>query len=211
MLKPRWVTWGVLAGFLLLCALAFLTVWRVESRVVAEALAEQGSHLERHFEALVARVALKEFSEGAGGLEAFSRRIVALASSNPAILDLVVLTPERRVVISSSGGDLPCGKVMPLGTVVNHQHAAGAFSRSPVGCLGIPVRVNGMQKASVVFHTERDWLMGGERVGRAVRSTAFKLMPVFVAFYVLLAVLLVCASRAARRWRARAASAERVH
>ncbi|MHC4223987.1 MAG: histidine kinase dimerization/phospho-acceptor domain-containing protein [Planctomycetota bacterium] len=206
------MTWTVVGGLVLLGALAFVTAWGLESRVVEESLAEQWGYLETHLRSLVNRVAEEEIRTGEGGMEQFSGRMVASAEGNPAILDLVVLTPTRDVAarFTRGAGKLPCAKVVALHEEVESEHAAGRFAEGRVGCLSFPVIANGAHYGAVVVHTLRDPLSESERAGGLVRRTALRLAPIFLGFYALLAVLLIGASRAARRWQLRAASAERV-
>jgi signal transduction histidine kinase len=65
-------------------------------------------------------------------------------------------------------------------------------------------------RGAVLVHTVHDWLMESERAGGIVRRTALRIAPIFLGFYLMLGFLLVAAGRAARRWRLRAAAAERV-
>jgi len=212
MKAPRWVTWTVVGGLVLLGALAFVTASGLEARVVEESVREQWGYLEIHLRSLVDRVADEEISTGEGGMERFSGRMIASAEGNPAILDLVVLTPARDVVARSTrgAGKLPCAKVVALHKEVEGEHAAGKFAEGRVGCLSFPVFANGAHHGAVVVHTLRDPLAESERAGGLVRRTALRLAPIFLGFYALLAVLLIGASRAARRWQLRAAGAERV-
>lgn len=209
----KWLVWGVAAGLLLLAGAAFLLVWGLESQVMEEALEGQNQYLENHFRSIVDRYAQQYLTDEGGGLAVFAEKLRTAAESNPAVLDLVVLTPMRVLVARYSrfdGGEIPCLARVPLNEPLDHEHPAGTTAASPVGCLLFPVKVGDSHRAAVLVHTMRDWLMGSARAGRTVTRTAWRLAPVFLGFYLLLGVLLVAAGRAAHRWRMRAAAAERV-
>jgi hypothetical protein len=209
---PRWVTSTVVGGLLLLGVVAFFTVWGLETAVVEESVNAEWRTLEGHLRMLVDRSAREEIAVGEGGMEAFTKRLLAIAEGNPAILGLVVLTPTRQVLgrFSRHDDEIPCASMVPLEEPMESEHPAGEFGHGRVGCLAVPIVVNGAHHGSVVMHTVRDPLAEGPRAGELVRRTALRLAPVFIGFYALLAILLLIASRAARRWRLRAASAERV-
>lgn len=211
--SSRKLIWGVGAGLLLLACLAFAIVWRLETTVMDEALASHTAIAERRWQMVVDRYARQAFSSDGGGLTSFRAKLLTAAEANPAVLDVAVVTPEREVVrLYSRHGrkEMPCIAKLPTEVFANHEHAPGAAGDSRVGCLSLPITVDGMHHGSVVVHTMRDWLDEGQRAGRTVKRTALRLAPVFLAFYLLLGGLLVLAGRTARRWRARAASAERV-
>lgn len=171
-----------------------------------QALAEQERHLETHVGTMVRRFAVEE----RGDLARFGARLAAAAEGIPAILDLVVVDPDQKVVrhFSRYGQtQAPCVPVVPLDHSLEQEHAAGVVAPHAVACKTVPVVLDGRPRGAVLFHTERD---SGTRAAGWVTWTAFRLGPVFLASYVLLGLLLIAASRAARRWRDRAASAERV-
>jgi signal transduction histidine kinase len=197
---------GLVAGLLVLGALTCLAVIHLERRAMEQALAEQERLLEAHMGMMVRRLT----SEEGGDLGRVGARLAAAAECMPAILDLVVVDPDQRVVrhFSRSGmRQVPCVAVVPLDVSVEHEHAAGEVAPHAVLCKSVPVVVDGQARGAVLFHSERD---SGARAAGWVKWTAFRLGPVFLASYVLLGLLLIAASRAARRWRDRAASAERV-
>jgi len=211
---PKKTLWAAVLGLVVLGTAAFLLVWRLQSQAMDEALTEQIHGLERHWGRLIQRFAAEAFGDGTGAMGRFGERLVTAARSNPAILDLVVVSPERRVVqkFSRDGGDreTPCFNPAVQRPGIDREHAGGTVAEGKVGCLRIPIVVAGEHQGAVYMHTLRGGFDAGARAGRVVRRTAMRLAPVFIAFYVLLGVLLVAASRSARRWRLRAASAERV-
>ncbi|MHC4134427.1 MAG: histidine kinase dimerization/phospho-acceptor domain-containing protein [Planctomycetota bacterium] len=197
---------GLVAGLLVLGVLTGLAVIHLEREAMEQALAGQERRLERHVGTMVRRLA----SEEKGDLGRVGARLVAAAEGIPAILDLVVVDPHQRVVrhFSRSGeSQVPCVAVVPLDASRELEHAAGEVAPHAVACRTVPVVVDGQARGAVLFHSERD---SGTRAAGWVKWTAFRLGPVFLASYVLLGLLLIAASRAARRWRDRAASAERV-
>lgn len=179
-------------------------VWSLQGEVVEEALAERGLELERHLEALIERYADEEEN-----LAAFGARLVAVADSNPQIVDLVVTDVDRNVVKMFSrrtASKIPCLAMMPA----HAEHAAGDVAAAPVACSSLPVRTRGEHRGFVLFHAARDWKADGALVTGWVRRTATRLAPVMAGSYILLGVLLVVAARAAHRWRMEAESAARV-
>ena len=203
---PYRVTAGLAAGFLILGVLTCFAVIRLEREAMEQALAEQERRLEAHVGLMVRRLA----SEERGDLARVGARLVAAVEGIPAILSLVVIGPDQRVVkhFSRSGeSQVPCVSVVPLDRSLELEHAAGEVAPHAVACKTVPVVVDGQPRGAVLFHSERD---SGTRAAGWVKWTAFRLGPVFLASYVLLGLLLIAASRAARRWRNRAASAERV-
>ena len=211
--SSRKLIWGVGAGLLLLACLAFAIVWRLETTVMDEALASQTAAAERHWQRVVDRYARQAFSNDGGDLTAFRAKLLTAAEASPAVLDVALVTPEHEIVRLYSRHarkKMPCIGKLPTEVFANHEHAPGALGDSRVGCLSLPITVNGMHHGSVVVHTMRGWLDEAQRARRTVKRTALRLAPVFLTFYLLLAALLVLAGRTAGRWRARAASAERV-
>jgi len=180
-------------------------------RVTAEALAHHGMYVERRLEETVDEVGREEFGAGGGGLREFSQRMVTLARHSPVVRELVVVGPDRQV-IRRFGTDesRPCLAALPVAMRSNHEHGAGRVDVDPVGCLVLPVDVAGAHQASVFLHVSREWSEGGTLVRNVVRQTALQLAPVFAGFYLLLGGLLVVATRAAHRWRRRAAQGERI-
>ncbi|MHC4970890.1 MAG: histidine kinase dimerization/phospho-acceptor domain-containing protein [Planctomycetota bacterium] len=171
-----------------------------------QALAEQERRLETHVGTMVRRLA----SEEQGDLGRVGARLVAAIEGIPAILNLVVVDPQQKVVrqFSRSGeSQMPCVSMVPLDRSLELEHPAGEVAPHAVACKTVPVVIDGQPRGAVLFHSERD---SGTRAAGWVKWTAFRLGPVFLASYVLLGLLLIAASRAARRWRDRAASAERV-
>ncbi|MHC4960232.1 MAG: histidine kinase dimerization/phospho-acceptor domain-containing protein [Planctomycetota bacterium] len=201
-------------GLLLLAAAAFALVWGLQGQVMDEALEGQTTYMERHIREVVDRYAREVLVSEGGGLERFGERIRAAAEGNPAVLDLAVLDPNRTLVtrftrLNAPAG--PCAGVLPLEREANAEHPPGALlAESPAGCMLIPVYVGDQHRGAVLVHTMHDWLMESQRAGAIVRRTALRLAPIFLGFYLLLGFLLVAAGRAARRWRLRAAAAERV-
>ena len=180
-------------------------------RVTAEALAHHGMYVERRLEETVQQVAREEFQSGGGGIVEFGQRMVSVARHSPVVRELVVVSPDRQVVHRFGVGETrPCMAALPALRHSEMEHGAGQFDEDPVGCLVLPVTVGGAHQASVYLHVTRDWAEGGALVRNVVRGTALRLAPVFVGFYLLLAGLLWFATRAAHRWRRRAAQAERV-
>ena len=210
----RLLIWGVAAGLLLLAGGAFLLVWGLESQVMDEALDAETEQLEKHFREVVDRYARDYLGVEGGSLEKFGERLRTAAEANPAVLDLTVVTPLRELVSRFSRGndrrDSPCLARLPLSRPVSHEHAPGKVHASRVGCMVLPVYVGDQHRGAVLVHTMRDWLRKGASAGRTVERTAWRLAPIFLGFYLLLGALLIVAGRAARRWRLRAAVAERV-
>jgi signal transduction histidine kinase len=204
------VTLGVGAGLVVVGCLTALAVVGLQREAMEQALVAEERRVERHVAAMVVQLALEEFTGDGGSLGRFGARLTAAAESVPNILDLVVVDPERRVVrhFSRHGREhVPCVAAMPLAASMDGEHAAGEVAPSPVACKSLPVIVDGQAVGAVLFHAERD--AGAEAAGW-VRRTALRLLPVFLGSYLLLGVLLIAASRALKRWRERAAAAERV-
>jgi len=199
-------------GFLLLGASVLLVTTGLQANAMAGEYERRGHEAEEWIAALVGRFAEEEFRRGGAGAARFGERLLAAAESTPAILSLTVLAPDRSVVtrFARDSRGLPCAEAVPLDRPLDHQHGAGEFSHAPVGCRLIPVIVDGERVAAVVLHLERDWCADGKRVRSIVRGTALRLAPVFGVFYLGLGALLILASRAARRWRARATAADRI-
>ena len=194
------------AGLLLLGGLVFWVVWRLEAQVMEEALRSQVESFESHWQGVVDRYATAAFSSADGDLDSFGQKLMTAAESNPAILDVFVVTPGGEVVhqYSRQGRKtLDCLAKVPREVYVNHEHPGR------IGCLNLPIKFGGTHRGSVLVHTLRDWFDEGRRAGRTVKRTAIRLAPIFLAFYVLLGGMLVVAGRTTRRWRMRAASAER--
>jgi len=205
--------WAVAAGLLLLAGGTFLLVWGLESQVMNEALDAETEQLERHFREVIDRYARDYLGVEGGSLEKFGERLRTAAEANPAVLDLTVVTPTRVLVSRFSRGsdrNSPCLARLPLGRRVSHEHPPGSLNASRLGCMVLPVYVGDQHRGAVLVHTMRDWLREGARAGRTVERTALRLAPVFLGFYLLLGAMLIVAGRAARRWRIRAAVAERV-
>lgn len=212
---PRWVLWGVVGGLVLLGSVTLLLVGNLQRKEMALALEQEGRRTERELEAVVGRLAAEELRPGGGGLEALGERLVGSACCLPAVLEIVVIAADRTVVRRFSRGEgappACLGQIpWPPAAAIDHEHPPGTAAPTAVGCLVYPLVADGETKGAVLFHTERDWSPEGERAGRTVRRTVSRLLPVFALFYVVLAALLVAATRAARRWRARANAAERV-
>ena len=213
MYASRKLIWGVGAGLLLLAGLAFVIVWRLELTVMDEAIVSQARAAERNWQKVVDSYAHKAFRHDGGDLGSFGDRLVIAAEANPTVLDVAVVTPEKEVIrLYSRHGrkTLPCAAKLPTDLFTDHEHASGSIDASRMGCLSLPINVDGKHRGSVVVHTMRDWFDESQRAGQAVKRTAVRLAPVFLMFYILLAGMLVVAGRTARRWRARAASTERV-
>ena len=209
----RKLIWGVGVALLLLAGLAFLIVWRLEMTVMDEALRSQTAVAERHWQTVVDRYAREAFGSDGGDLASFGEKLLTAAEANPTVLDVAVVTPDNEIVrLYSRHGrkKLPCAEKLPTDVFADHEHAPGTVNANRLGCLSLPINVDGMHRGSVVVHTMRDWFDERQRAGQTVKRTALRLAPVFLAFYLLLAGMLVVAARTARRWRARAASAERV-
>ncbi len=208
---PRAVALGVGLGFLLLGGTTLWLTCGLQARAVASVYEERGREVEADLSSLIQRYAEEEYRGGAGG-ERFGERLVAAAESTPAVLALSVHATDRTLIrrFARDPRGLPCALSAPLDRPHEGEHAAGEFSRAPVGCRLVPVAVDGVQVAAVMLHLERDWCEEGERVGAIVRATALRLAPVFGGFYLLLGALLIAASHAARRWRARATAAGRI-
>ena len=209
---PLWVTLAVGAGLAALGACAFGCVWTLEKAAVRESTEERGRAFEAQLDGIIRRLAAEEFSREDGSLEALGARLVAALEDEPAVRDLVVLDMDRRVVRSfeRTPERVPCAVGAPLDKAREHEHAAGKLGPEPVGCKSLPLVAGGRTRGLVFYHTERDWHAEGARMGVWFRRTAFRLTAVFAVFYALLGAMLVWASRTIRRYRLRAASAERV-
>jgi len=209
---PKWVILVVSVGMLACAMLAFVVVSSLQAEAVDRVLAERGERLEQRLGEMVDRFAEQTFGPEGEGLERFGQSVVAAVRLLPSVRDVVVLTPERRVVNrwAREGEPDGCWRLAPLAHSADRLHPQGEVSPVPVGCLAIPVLVDGRHRGAVVVHSERAWLEEGHRVRELVTRTSLRLVPVFLAYVVLLAGLLLVVSRAARRWRLRAASAERV-
>lgn len=203
---------AVTAGLLGLGACAFGCIWTFERGAVKEATEERGRQFEEQLDGIIRRLGEEELGRAGGSLEALGARLVAALEAEPAVKDLVVLDAERRVVRSfaRTPGRVPCAVNAPLDAPRNHEHPAGRFGPEPVGCRSLPLRVGGEVRGLVFYHTERDWHAEGARMGLWFRRAALRLAGVFALFYVLLGAMLVWTSLTLRRYRLRAASAERV-
>ena len=190
-------------GLLIFLAAVLWVVWSLDMRVTEDALAHHGKQVESQLESMVQSLAAEEFAVGGGGLAGFTRRLQDAADHTPGIRDLEVVRPGERP-------DHPCLGGRALETRTANEHPAGQLDVNPVGCIVLPVRVDGALHASVLLHLPRDWAAGGALVLSAVRQTAWQLAPVFICFYLLLGAMLVLATRAAERWRIKAVQAQRV-
>jgi len=206
------VAWTVGAGLFALAGAVILVVWTLDMRVTADALAHHGMYVEQRLEEYVNQVGAEEFGEGGGGLTAFGARVVAAATHNPVVRELVVVGPNGGIVSQFGTGNetRPCRGALPRGIRTLNEHPEKKIASDPVGCLQLPVRVDGRTAASVYLHVTRDWAEGGTLVKSAVRRTALQLAPVFALFYLLLGALLIAATRGAHRWRRKALQTERV-
>jgi len=216
---PGRVGAAVVIGLLILGLGTYWGTATLQREVVAEALAEQGREVEAHIEALVAR-----YGREAATLDELGPRLVQAAEVHPAIRDLVVAGPDRRVVARypRGAGRIPClppGVAPAVAAVaagtVRREHAAGQLGEAPVACTMVPIRLHGNTGSAevsgvVLFHAARDWRMVGAQAREWLLAATRRLAPLFGAFYLLLACLLFFAARAARRWRRRAESAARV-
>ena len=190
-------------GLLIFLAAVLFVVWTLDMRVTAEALAHHGEMVERQVESMVRRLAQEEFSAQGGGFAGFSRRMQDAVEQAPGIEELRVVRPGDTSVH-------PCLVDRPLEQRSSREHEAGERQADPVGCIVLPVEVDGAVRASVLLHLRREWAVGGELVQSAVRQTAWQLAPVFIGFYLLLGAMLLTATRAAQRWRTEAVQAQRV-
>lgn len=200
-------------GFALLGAATCFFVISLQKEAVEEASAEQGRREEQHMVAIVRGLAERELGPEGGNLQSFASRLLSLVAAHPDYLDVVVLDRRGKVVRHFSrrgGGVVPCVAHVPEAGDLDLEHDRGRLADHPVGCRSIRVVAAGEDRGAVLFHVERNWGVHGDGVARLVRATALRIAPVFVASYVLLGVLLIVASRAVRKWRARAASFERV-
>ncbi|MEE8104443.1 MAG: HAMP domain-containing sensor histidine kinase [Planctomycetota bacterium] len=200
----------VLLGIPLLAGAVFYTVAHLQKTVQEE----QGRDGEEAW-CRVARDHGIESLEKPEQLSALGLHIDGLARGYPRIIEFFLVRPDRTVVHhylregAKSRGQA-CALGRKFGDRAVLEHPAPRDDENPIGCMVVPIQRDGILRASIILHTDRDWAESGQLLGSLIDRTAWSLLPPFGLFYLGLATLLVLASRKAREWRERAAATERL-
>jgi len=200
----------VLIGIPLLAGAVFYTLAHLQKTVQEEqGLAGEEAWCE------VARNHGIESLERAEQLTALGLHLEGLARGYPRIIEFFLVRPDRTLVrhylkdgATSRGQACALGRDLRGNAVLEHPRPGE--NENPIGCMVVPIERDGIVRASIILHTDRDWAESGQQLGSLIDRTAWSLLPPFGLFYLGLATLLVLASRKAREWRDRAAATERL-